>query len=121
MFNEHKSSPLRPRNTHATRPIRALLIHPGNSRALVRRAQAYQELGFFRLTVEDLEAAETSVSAEMRHICRQGEGAGRKRAEACAEELAEVVARLEHARWTKVGGGGRRVQSRGVGLKRRDC
>eukprot|EP00903_Cladosiphon_okamuranus_P007191 g6982.t1 len=81
---------------------RALLIHPGNSRALVRRSQAYQELGFFRLTVEDLEAAEASVSAEMRNICREGEESGGKVSKACAEELAEVVKRLEHARWTKV-------------------
>lgn len=100
--NEHKSFPPPAPETHATRRIRALLIQPGNSRALVRRAQAYQELGFFRLTVEDLEAAEASVSAEMRHICRQGEETGGERAEALAAELAEVVKRLEHARWTKV-------------------
>lgn len=102
----------------AIRPIRALLIQPGNSRALARRAQAYQELGFFRLTVEDLEAAEASVSAEIRHLYRQGEEAGGERAEGHAGELAEVVKRLEHARWTKVGVVGWRVQSRGFGFKR---
>lgn len=79
----------------------------------MRRAQAYQELGFFRLTVEDLEAAEASVSLEVRRLSRQGEGAGGERAEARAEEeLAEVVKRLEHARWTKVGGGLAVVEAR---------
>lgn len=103
--NEHNLAP--PPKLTLPDPIRALLIQPGNSRALVRRAQAYQELGFFRLSVEDLEAAEASVSAEMRHICRQGEETGRGRAEACSEELAEVVRRLGHARWTKVRSGWR--------------
>ncbi|CAN0167291.1 unnamed protein product [Ectocarpus sp. 12 AP-2014] len=76
---------------------RALAAEPGNSRALVRRAQAHQELGYFRLAVEDLEAAEASVSASVRddHRCRE-------RREVLAGELAEVVKRLEHARWTKV-------------------
>eukprot|EP00752_Nemacystus_decipiens_P001327 g1317.t1 len=81
---------------------RALFIQPGNSRALVRRAQAYQELGLFRLSVEDLEAAEASVSVQMRHACHHGEETEGERAEAHAGELAEVVKRLEHARWTKV-------------------
>ncbi|CAM9176108.1 unnamed protein product [Ectocarpus sp. 12 AP-2014] len=76
---------------------RALVVEPGNSRALVRRAQAHQELGHFRLAVEDLEAAEASVSASVRdgHRCRE-------RREVLTGELAEVVKRLEHARWTKV-------------------
>ncbi|CBN76531.1 conserved unknown protein [Ectocarpus siliculosus] len=76
---------------------RALVVEPGNSRALVRRAQAHQELGYFRLAVEDLEAAEASVLASVRDGHRRGEGS-----EALAGELAEVVKRLEHARWTKV-------------------
>ncbi|CAM9285156.1 unnamed protein product [Ectocarpus sp. 8 AP-2014] len=76
---------------------RALVVEPGNSRALVRRAQAHQELGYFRLAVEDLEAAEASVSASVRDGHRRGEGS-----EALAGELAEVVKRLQHARWTKV-------------------
>lgn len=96
-------------NIYVTRPIRALDIQPGNSQALVRRAQAHQELGRFRLTVEDLEAAEASVSEEIRYFygcCTEG---GRGEGEALEEELAEVVKRLEHARWTKVGAGrGRR-------------
>ncbi|CAB1097183.1 unnamed protein product [Ectocarpus sp. CCAP 1310/34] len=80
--------------THCTR---ALVVEPGNSRALVRRAQAHQELGYFRLAVEDLEAAEASVSVSVRGGHRRGDGN-----EALAGELAEVVKRLEHARWTKV-------------------
>lgn len=112
-MHEHVLSPLLPPKLPQSPPIRALLIQPGNSRALVRRAQAYQELGSFRLSVEDLEAAEASVSAEMRHIRRQGEGTGGERAEARAEELAEIMKRLEHARWTKVRDGRRRLQPMG--------
>ncbi len=67
----------------------------------MRRAQAHQELGRFRRAVEDLEAAEASVSAGMRHCQGLGER-GEEGAEALAEELAEVVKRLDHARWTKV-------------------
>lgn len=59
------------------------MLEPGNTRALVRRAQAHEALGFFRLAVEDLEAAEACL----------GEGMG---------ELVEVRKRLDHARWTKV-------------------
>ncbi|CAM9205007.1 unnamed protein product [Ectocarpus sp. 4 AP-2014] len=76
---------------------RALVVEPGNSQALVRRAQAHQELGYFRLAVEDLEAAEASVSASVRDGNRCEE-----RREVLGGELAEVVKRLEHARWTKV-------------------
>lgn len=78
---------------------RALVIHPGNSQALVRRAQAYGELGRFRLAVEDLEAAEASVLTEMCRRRPQKQGVG----EVLPGELGEVRKRLEHARWTKVG------------------
>ncbi|CAM9337211.1 unnamed protein product [Scytosiphon promiscuus] len=77
---------------------RALDLQPGNTRALVRRAQAHQELGHFRLAVEDLEAAEASLlSRGIQKVLPGGQGA-----EAHTEELEEVVKRLEHARWTKV-------------------
>lgn len=89
-------SPLPP--ALGTKCFRALVVEPGNSRALARRAQAHEELGYFRLAVEDLEAAEASVSASVRDGHRRGDGS-----EALAGELAEVVKRLEHARWTKVG------------------
>lgn len=88
----------------------------------MRRAQAYQELGFFRLAVENLEAAEASVSAEMQRLCRQAEEARGERAEAPAEELAEIVKRLEHARWTKVGAAGGFNRRGWLGsIKRCDC
>lgn len=81
-----------PFHTHALLyPRRALTLQPGNCQALVRRAQAHEELGRFLLAVEDLEAAEASVSAD--------NNAG---AEDLAGELQEISRRLEHARWTKV-------------------
>lgn len=75
------------------------MVQPGNARALVRRSQAHEELGRFRLAVEDLEAAEASVLTGIRDFHPRGMKT------ALSGELVEVRRRLEHARWTKVGGG----------------
>lgn len=80
---------------------RALVLTPGHTQALVRRAQAQESLGRFRRAVEDLEAAEATLEGGTRAThpwnCRGGfaERDG---------EVAEVKRRLEHARWTKVRG-----------------
>ena len=86
---------------------RVFAIDPGNTQALVRRAQAYQALGRFRSGVEDLEAAEASILASIDALGpRVDRGAGGEGlvSEELEEELVEVVRRLEHARWTKVRG-----------------
>lgn len=67
----------------------------------MRRAQAYEELGRFRLCIDDLEAAEALLLGDDQEVYPRGESEELEMA--LAGELAEIRKRLERARWTKVG------------------
>lgn len=80
---------------------RAIEIQPrSSSRALVRRAQANEELGRFGLCIDDLEAAEALILGGAQEVHPRGES--KEMEIALAEELEDIRKRLERARWIKV-------------------